>query len=123
MENVELTFGGWIDVLTEREKKALKNLLSDYTKEKQTNKEIKEKVKKLEKENCTLKSFTSAIFNENIEKEFVPTQKIKDKIDELKIQGNYRTAYNPNGRVHFLKEETDYKIQVLEELLEESEDK
>ena len=105
MENVELTFGGWIDVLTEREKKALKNLLSDYTKEKQTNKEIKEKVKKLEKENCALKSFTSAIFNENIEKEFVPTQKIKDKIKEIEKEENLYAKNNI--------------IKILEELLED----
>ena len=105
MENVELTFGGWIDVLTEKEKKALRNLLSDYTKEKQTNKEIKEKVKKLEKENCTLKSFTSAIFNENIEKEFVPTQKIKDKIKEIEKEENLYAKNNI--------------IKILEELLED----
>lgn len=56
-----------------------------------------------------------------IQNNSIPKQKIKDKIDELIIQGNYKTFYNPNGRTHFLKEEADYKIEVLEEILQESE--
>lgn len=49
-------------------------------------------------------------------------QKIKDKIEDLKKEGNYRTIDNPSGRVHFRAEGCDYKIQVLKELLEESEE-
>ena len=52
----------------------------------------------------------------------IPKQKIKDKIEELKIIGNYKTLDNPEGRIHFLKEESDFKIEVCEELLQESED-
>lgn len=48
----------------------------------------------------------------------IPKQVVKDKIEELMIQGNYKTFYNPNGRTHFLKEESDCKIEVLQELLE-----
>lgn len=55
-------------------------------------------------------------------KNSLPKQVIEDKIDELKSQSNYRTFNNPNGRIHFLKEETDYKIEALEELLQESEE-
>lgn len=47
--------------------------------------------------------------------------KIKEKIEELKQEGNYKTIENPNGRVHFQLEPCDYKIQVLEELLQEGE--
>ena len=48
----------------------------------------------------------------------IPKQVVIDKIEELMIQGNYKTFYNPNGRTHFLKEESDCKIEVLQELLE-----
>jgi hypothetical protein len=44
--------------------------------------------------------------------------KIKAKIEELIKEGNYRTADNPNGRIHFQKEITDYQIEVLQSLLE-----
>ena len=44
--------------------------------------------------------------------------KIKAKIEELIKEGNYRTADNPNGRVHFQKEITYYQIEVLQSLLE-----
>ena len=37
-------------------------------------------IEKLQKENQTLKSFVSGIFNENIEKDFIQVQKVKDKI-------------------------------------------
>ena len=40
-------------------------------------------IEKLQKENETLKNFVSGIVNENIEKDFIPIQKVKDKIEEL----------------------------------------
>lgn len=52
---------------------------------------------------------------------YISVQKIKDKIEDLKKEENYRTIDNPSGRVHFRAEGCDYKIQVLKELLEESE--
>ena len=75
----------------------------------------KARIKELEEENYIQKV---ALLENSI-----PKQKVKDEIKELKIQGNYKTFYNPNGRTHFLKEESDYKIEVLEKLLQESEDK
>lgn len=54
--------------------------------------------------------------------QLIPIQKIKDKIEELKKEGDYRTVDNPCGRIHFMPELCDYKIQVLKELLEESEE-
>ena len=53
---------------------------------------------------------------ENADKKW--EDKIKAKIAELIKEGNYRTADNPNGRVHFQKEITDYQIEVLQSLLE-----
>lgn len=41
-------------------------------------------IKRLQKENETLKNFVSGIVNEKIEKEFIPVQKIKDKIEKYK---------------------------------------
>ena len=52
------------------------------------------------------------------EKDLDWKDKIKAKIEELIKEGNYRTADNPNGRVHFQKEITDYQIEVLQSLLE-----
>lgn len=54
---------------------------------------------------------------------FVSKKKIKDKIEELKKEGDYRTADNPYGRIHFMEEPCDYKIQVLKELLESEDSK
>ena len=51
-------------------------------------------------------------------KNSVSKDKIKAKIEELIKEGNYRTVDNPNGRVHFQKEITDYQIEVLQSLLE-----
>lgn len=72
---------------------------------------------KVEKESKTFKSFTSAIFNDEIEKELIPVQKIKDKIEELKERP---LTINENNKYYY---ETDaYNkiiIQVLQDLLEE----
>ncbi len=64
---------------------AIEHLLLDYTRQKQINEEhqringeLREKIKKLEEEKETLKNFTSSIFNNNIENEFVPVQKFKE---------------------------------------------
>lgn len=71
------------------------------------------KIKKLKEENETLKNFTSSIFNDNIEKEFVPVKKIKDKIEEIKEdKENY---YYDN----FLEErDIEKTIEILKELLQ-----
>ena len=45
--------------------------------------------------------------------------KIKEKIEELNKEADYRTEDNPKGRIHFTPEPCDYQIQVLEELLKE----
>lgn len=126
--------------------KATEHLLTDYERQKQINEEhqkingeLREKVKELEKniekisksssnnEQLIEKLNSGETFTINqlafIKKNFIPKQKIKDKIEELIIQGNYKTFYNQNSRTHFLKEESDYKIEILQELLQESEDK
>lgn len=77
------------------------------------NGELREKVKELEEDLYS----ANEIIKEYIDS--VPKQKIKDKIKELKKQGDYRTIYNSTGRVHFLNESIDYQINVLQELLED----
>ncbi len=47
----------------------------------------------------------------------ISKDKIKEKIEELYKLGDYRTETNPNGRVHFLKEDIDCQIEILQELL------
>ena len=53
-----------------------------------------------------------------LEENSIPISLVEKKIEELKQEGNYKTLENPDGRVHFQAEPCDYKIQVLEELLE-----
>lgn len=122
-------FANGIDMscVTARQMQIILNLIKKLQKEnkewQKAYQEEKDSQFNLIKEIQTLKSFVSGIFNENIEKDFIPVQKVKDKIEELKKEGNYRTIDNPYGRVHFMTEGCDYKIQVLQELIEEREEK
>lgn len=124
-----------------RIEEAIENIIADYTRQKEMNEEhqringeLREKVKELEKESKILefqnkqienyaeelKKYNKTVSDRIVEykKNSIPKQVVKDKIEELMIQGNYKTFYNPNGRTHFLKEESDCKIEVLQELLE-----
>ena len=68
---------------------------------------------KLQKENQTLKNFVSGTVNENIEKDFIPVQKIKDKIRHYQeLQDNYIKKYDE------INEGLQAMINVLQELLE-----
>lgn len=94
------------------------NLVDKLQKE---NEELKEKNKTLK----SLQNDTNGLYIEMterknyFERELQKVEdKIKAKIEELIKEGNYRTADNPNGRVHFQKEFTDYQIEVLQSLLE-----
>lgn len=70
-------------------------------------------IEKLQKENETLKKFVSGIVNENIEKDFIPVQKIKDKIRHYQeLQDNYIKKYDE------INEGLQAMINVLQELLE-----
>ncbi len=76
---------------------------------------ILKRIQELEKENTTLKNFTSSIYNENIEKEFIPVQKVKEKIKEAKYNkkvGNTAYEYTEEDVWDIVKDE-------LEELLED----
>lgn len=66
--------------------------------------------KKILKENETLKNFVSGIVNENIEKDFIPVQKVKDKIEEVRKM-KFRD-YSLNGAT------IDFAIMKFRELLE-----
>lgn len=71
-------------------------------------------IKKLQKENQTLKSFVSGIFNENIEKDFIQVQKVKDKIIHYQeLQDNYIKKYDE------INEGLQAMINALQELIEE----
>lgn len=58
--------------------------------------ELKARNKELEEENKTLKGFTSSIFNENIEKEYVPKAKVKE--DLRKVEEVYEREMKPYQR-------------------------
>ena len=96
MEDVELTFAGWVDILNEREKKALKNLLQDYTRQKEMNEEhqkingeLRERVKELDTKNDELlKDLYSANCIIADLTDSIPKQKIKDLLTEIQEEYN-----------------------------------
>ena len=80
------------------------------------NNELKKRIKELEEENKTLKNFTFAIFNEeDITKNYIPKQVVRDKIEELKNQISIDICIENNLEKHY---ELKYKIDILQELLE-----
>lgn len=118
--------------------KAIEHLLTDYERQKQINEEhqkingeLRRQIKELE--NTIKKISESSSNNEElieklnsgetftvnklgfIKKNFIPKQKIKDKIEELKQDIN-----NSKTRYPYI---LGHKIDVLQELLQESEDK
>lgn len=64
-------------ILQEDEQEAIENILSKLEAD-------KKRIKELEEKNKTLKNFTESIFNGDVTKDFIPVQKVKDKIKELK---------------------------------------
>ena len=133
--------------LEEKDIEAIINIIVLYRQEKEKNKELSDKLtekicKGVEEE--ILEEYRQTIISKDKEIEELKEQckevvcipegscfmiepkdvdkkwkdKIKAKIEELIKEGNYRTVDNPNGRVHFQKEITDYQIEVLQSLLE-----
>lgn len=133
--------GGW-EIVDLEIPLALEHLLSDYTRQRQINEqhqkingELREKVKELESDlystNCIVKELTEEniklkvleddikdkrityIDTPEFEENYIPKQKIKDKIKELSnTKGDFATYIAVSER-----------IKVLEELLQESEGK
>lgn len=93
--------------------------LYDYLVAEMGNKDLEEKLK------IAVAMLTRGTYPEqnegdnDFDKHFISKDKIKEKIEELVKQGDYRTAENPNGRVHFNKEPVDYQLEILKDLLEE----
>ena len=73
------------------------------------------RIKELEEKNKTLENFTASIFNGDVTKDFIPVQKVKDKIEELKKE--YEDSKDENGESEYYY--PDYTIRKLEELLED----
>ena len=112
--------------MNEEEKKAIERIKEDSTFRERSLLRIIDKLQKeneewqkvyqeekdsqfnLIKENQMLKKFVSGIFNENIEKDFISVQKVKDKISErqFELQQEYKNF------------EDDAILIVLQELLE-----
>lgn len=88
---------------------ALEHLIKAYKELEEKNRKLKEHCKEQIKDKQEL---TTALLDS------IPISLVEKKMEELKQQGNYKTLENPDGRVHFQAEPCDYKIQVLEELLE-----
>ena len=126
---------GWIPDISktidiDKTIKAIERILQDYTRQKQINEEYKkingelrEKVKKLENyinpSKARISYFDTKKGANVVIEGFIPKQKIKDKIEELKPY----IYKGENAPQDFLQYRIKAKISVLEELLEESEDK
>ena len=109
--------GGW-EMVDLKIPKAIEHLLQDYTRQKQINEEqqkingeLREEVKELEDKYILEKVAKEEV--EELLEDSIPKQKIKDKIEELE---NIKVQLP----VQHLK---DAQIKVLQELLQESEDK
>ena len=110
-----------------KEKEAIEHILSDYKKLQEEFKAVDSECSRLERKEVELERE-----NEKLKKKLLDmlertksNQRRNTTIywrKELKKEGDYRTADNPYGRIHFMEEPCDYKIQVLKELLEESEE-
>lgn len=129
-ENVALFSGGWQPILKQEEKQAIQNLINRNKEleeieesHRKENGELRERIKQLEDTNKKLYEIGKEIGKQHkyTSENYIPKSKVEEKIEELKQEGNYKTIENPNGRVHFQLEPCDYKIQVLEELLQEGE--
>ena len=140
--------------------KAIEHILQDYTRQRQINEEhqkingeLREKVKELESDlysaNCIVKELTEEniklkvleddikdkrityIDTPEFEENYIPIQKIKDKIEELNkqeqqlqnsISKEEREEYS-DANISFQLCDIEIRKEVLEELLQESEDK
>lgn len=112
------------------DKDAIEHILQHYTREKQINEEhhkengeLREKVKELEAK-LEFKQWGDLdnIRFEEYMNEFIPTQKIKDKIEEINKEYNriHSQHYRDCG---ILEEKCKAKKDVLEELLQQNENK
>lgn len=127
MSKEEIKFREYLLILssefpTHRKTEAMEELLKIYNKQEKEINKLKEQNKKLkellQKKNNYTHQLEKDLF-EGCSNYVIKKDEIREKIKELKEKGNYRDIYNPTGRVHFMKEETDYQIQVLYELLGE----
>ena len=144
LENVELTFGGWVDILNEREKEALRNILAELEqmlkeREKYTirltdeeyrkvidiaQKDIAEqkdkRIKELEEALLKVKDKNATLFitcRNSIAKEKVINviQEYKDKVEQY---NEYREQGKETDVEYYENIANTIVVQVLQELLE-----
>ena len=107
--------------------KAIENILQDYTREKQINEEhkkingeLRKKVKELEVLEDDMKDKRIVYIDEpEFKANYIPKQKIKDKIENLEKE--YKKLEQSSDFI--IADTIQPKIEVLQELLQESEDK
>lgn len=118
-ELIKINHSNWIGLSNQ---KAIEHILTDYEKQKQANEEhqkingkLREQVKVLETKNNYLESLSN--YQHICLIDSIPKRKIKDKIEELKE--DKESKYYDS----FLEEKDIEKtINILQELLQESED-
>lgn len=93
------------------------NIINNYIEiekeHKKENGELRERIKELETIN-KMQEYRISVIDE---RELILKSKVREKIEELEKEADYRTIDNPTGRIHFHKEPCDYQIMVLQELL------
>lgn len=100
--------GGW-ETVDLKIPKSMQHILSDYKRV------LKENEKRMH-DNITLKNFISALFNDSFEKDYIPIQKIKDKIEKLNDESHAEELEDIMNRKNYTI--TELVQYVLQELLD-----
>lgn len=101
---------------TERFRIDFENKMSDFERLKAEREQDKKRIKELEEENkIYILNGDNVKLELYIKENYIPVQKVKDKIEELKK--DYEDSKDENGETEYYY--PDYTIRKLEELLEE----
>lgn len=118
--NINWIYGNTLGI-TRSQYEEIKGLINNILSEREAD---KKRIKELEEENSDLKiknnsriigSYAEVRLEEILKEDYIPVQKVKDKIEELKK--DYEDSKDENGETEYYY--PDYTIRKLEELLED----
>lgn len=108
-ELIKIEHANWIGMSNQS---AISNVLAEQEQDKKRIKELEEENRIFALEGCKVR------LELYIKENYIPKQKIKDKIEELKDE-NYQISLGSNILLDTQITKNNFKIQVLEELLQE----
>lgn len=108
-ELIKIEHANWIGMSNQS---AISNVLAEREQDKKRIKELEEENRIFALEGCKVR------LELYIKENYIPKQKIKDKIEELKDE-NYQISLGSNILLDTQITKNNFKIQVLEELLQE----